>query len=199
MKRILTAEFYQRDVRLVAKELLGKRLVSLHDQRLTSGLIVETEAYLHESDSASHAAKGPRPGNASMFGEAGKAYVYAIHARWCFNVVCQLPGQGCAVLIRAVEPMDGIATMMKRRQTENPWDLCRGPARLCQALAIDKQCDGRDLTTGTRLWIDQLEARAIDTDQIKSTQRIGVTSAKQLRLRFVVAGHTFASGPQRLR
>ncbi len=196
---IFQQDFYRRSVRQVARDLLGQRLVSTVDGRLTSGQIVETEAYLHAGDSACHAARGPTPGNSSMFGPGGRSYVYSIHARWCFNVVTQNEGEGCAVLIRALRPLTGVATMMTRRQNGRPRDLCRGPARLSAALGIDKQLDGHDLTVGQRLWIDSYDALRIVDGQIRVTPRIGVTSAETLSLRYVIADNRYASGPAHLR
>ncbi len=197
--KILSREFFARPVASVARGLLGKRLVSTIDDKLTGGIIVETEAYLPHHDTASHAALGETSKNQSMFGNPGLAYVYAIHARWCFNTVSQAADQGSAVLIRALQPVDGISTMVIRRQIDRPINLCRGPARLCEALGIDKAMDGHDLTSGQTLWIDDSGSQAITNKQIKRTPRIGVTSAKHLKLRFVLAGNRFASGPRKMR
>ncbi len=134
-----------------------------------------------------------------MFGPGGRSYVYSIHARCCFNVVTQNEGEGCAVLIRALRPLTGVATMMTRRQNGRPRDLCRGPARLSAALGIDKQLDGHDLTVGQRLWIDSYDALRIVDGQIRVTPRIGVTSAETLSLRYVIADNRYASGPAHLR
>ncbi len=199
MTNILSANFYEREVTQVARELLGKRLLSTVGNQRTAGLIVETEAYLAKGDSACHAARGATPSNSSMFGLAGRAYVYSIHSRYCFNTVAQQVGHGCAVLIRAIEPDDGIPAMMKRRQTEKIRELCRGPARLAEALGIDKRLDGHDLTIGSKIWIEKPGDQSITHSKIKVTERIGVTSAKQLLLRFVIEGNEFVSGPKRLR
>ena len=195
----LTRRFYNRDVVLVARQLLGKRLVRVKDGVLTSGLIVETEAYLAEGDPACHGTRGPTPGNEVMFGSAGLAYVYPIHARHCFNAVAGPVGQASAVLIRAIEPREGLNTMLARRALSDERLVANGPARLCEALAITRSVNGLDLTSADSIWIDRVGARRLDDAAIKSTRRIGVTSAKSLRLRFVIAGSPAASGPKRMR
>jgi len=194
----LSLAFYRRDPVAVARALLGKRLVTVVDGRLTSGRIVETEAYLANGDSASHGAVAPTRRNAVMFGRAGIAYVYAIHSRWCFNVVTERPGLPSAVLIRALEPLEGIDVMIERRGTQRLLDLARGPARLCEALGIDRMLNGADLTLGATVWIESAGPRIAAT-RIRQTPRIGVTSAHDLELRFVIAGHPLASGPRYLR
>jgi len=189
----LARSFYDRDVVTVARALLGKLLVRTVRGRRTSGRIVEVEAYLAEGDSACHSFRGRRPRNAAMFGPPGCAYVYSIHARYCMNVVTEPAGVASAVLIRAIEPIEGVASMERRRGTEARRDLARGPARLCAALAIDRTLDGHDLTCGDSLWI----AGGPDPDGVVTTRRIGVTSAKELPLRFLVAGSRFVSGTRR--
>lgn len=188
----LPQTFYNDDVIRVARNLIGCTLCRRSRAGLTTGRIVETEAYLPASDSASHSFKGRGRKNASMFGPPGRGYVYTIHARQCFNVVTQAEGQGCAVLIRAIEPVAGVSLMSERRRTETSRDLCRGPARLCEALDIGRGFDGWDLTTGTRLWIAPSE----DCPDVNTSVRIGVTSAKDLQLRFFVPENRFVSGPK---
>lgn len=179
--------------------MLGKILVSSIDGFLTAGIIVETEAYLPQGDPACHGCRGETRSNRSMFGEAGLAYVYPIHARYCFNVVTQKCGEPTAVLIRALQPTTGLDEMISRRSTEKRLDLCRGPARLCQALGIDRTQDGHDLTHSKQLWIDEQNAVPVEPHQVKRTERIGVTSAKEMPLRFVLSGCQYVSGPKRLR
>src|SRR5436190_14846866 len=128
----LLQDFYARDPIAVARELLGKIVVRPTPEGLTSGRIVEAEAYLSSRDPACHASLGPNRKNAAMFGPAGRAYVYMIHARWCLNVVTEEVGVASAVLIRALEPLAGIPLMQERRGLDNLRDLARGPARLCQ-------------------------------------------------------------------
>lgn len=190
----LPRDFYDRDVVTVARELLGKLLVRRVGAGLVVGRIVEAEAYLAEGDPANHSSRGRRPRNASMFGPPGHAYVYSIHARWCLNAVTEPEGTPSAVLIRAVEPLQGISAMQCRRGTDVLRDLARGPARLCEAFAVDRALDGLDLTRGRALWI----APSNDADdaayEVLTTPRIGVTSAHGLLLRFAVAGSPFVSG-----
>lgn len=128
----LSGEFYHREPELVAWELLGKLLISCISGKLCVGRIVETEAYLSSGDPACHTYKGMSRKNAAMFGPPGHAYVYAIHAKWCFNVVTEAEHTGSAVLIRAFEPLIGISHMEARRNTQVLHDLTRGPSRLCQ-------------------------------------------------------------------
>ena len=192
----LDRAFYQRSPRIVARQLLGRLLVSRIGGELVSGIIVETESYLAKEDSACHAARGRTPKTEVMFGEACFSYVYPIHAKVCFNVVTQSVGRPSAVLIRAIEPVAGFAVIRRRRRIDALRDLTRGPARLCQALAIDRTHNGLDLTLGNRLWIEAKPARLVRPNEIRRTRRIGVTSAKDKMLRFVIAGNCFVSGPR---
>ncbi|MEE2826460.1 MAG: DNA-3-methyladenine glycosylase [Planctomycetota bacterium] len=194
----LGVAFFQHDVRQVARELIGKTLVSRWNQQRVSGMIVETEAYLPKGDSACHAWGGPNRKNASMFGPAGCAYVYTIHARHCFNVVTQDPGVPSAVLIRAVEPLTGINRMQLRRSQQKRELLTKGPARLCEAFGIDRQLDGVRLGRGRHVWIEDNPDIRLADHAIRQTRRIGVTSAQRLRLRFVLRGNRFVSGPRSL-
>jgi len=196
---ILNVDFFQQSTIEVARSLLGKKLVTLIDGQITSGCIVETEAYLFEDDSACHAVRGVTPSNRSMFSDAGIAYVYPIHAQCCFNVVTQKAGEGTAVLVRSLRPMAGIATMIRRRGCDRLRDLCRGPGRICQAMGITRALDGHDLSQGNQVWIEEADVLELNSDSVRATERVGVTSAKQKRLRFVVAGNRYVSGPARLR
>ncbi len=186
--------FYDRDTVLVAQQLLGKRLVRRDRAGLTAGCIVEVEAYLHEGDPACHAARGRTPSNAAMFGRAGLAYVYPIHSRWCFNVVTRHAGCACAVLVRAIEPGAGISLMQRRRGTQALRDLARGPARLCEALGIDRSLDHWDLTRGHRLWIEEQSVENARYETIGVTARIGVTSAQDKPWRFFYVDCPYVSG-----
>ncbi|MEP0847116.1 MAG: DNA-3-methyladenine glycosylase [Phycisphaerae bacterium] len=192
--RPLPRSFYDRDVLAVAQELIGVLLVRRAEDGLCAGRIVEAEAYLAAGDSASHSFAGRKNKNASMFGPPGHAYVYPIHSRVCFNVVTEPAGVGSAVLIRAVEPVDGVPLMQNRRGCERLRDLARGPARLCEAFAITRALDGWDLTTGDALWLAKDETDSPQELPIERTTRIGVTSAHDLPLRFILAGSPFVSG-----
>jgi DNA-3-methyladenine glycosylase len=145
--RALARPFYRRDARDVAPDLLNKILVC----RGVSGRIVEVEAYVGAIDPASHAYRGRTARNATMFGPPGRLYVYFTYGmHWCANAVCDDEGTGSAVLIRALAPLDGVETMIVRRGERPADELCSGPARLCQALAIDRADDGADLVRGDR-------------------------------------------------
>jgi DNA-3-methyladenine glycosylase len=185
----LTQQFYTRPTVALAKALLGKHLV-YGDLR---GKIVETEAYLYRGDPACHAARGPTPRNAPMFGPPGRTYVYFIYgAYYCLNVTSGKVGEGEAVLIRAVEPVRGIEIMQKRRNTEKIKNLCSGPGKLTQAFGITKEHNDLSLIDG--------KLRIYDGDSCKeseiiSTTRIGLSAGKgeDLELRFYVAGSGFVS------
>ena len=188
--------FYDREPELVARDLLGKLLISRIEGTLCVGRIVETEAYLSREDPACHAHRGKSRKNAAMFGPPGHAYVYSIHAKWCFNAVTEGEHTASAVLIRAVEPLVGQSQMQARRNTEVLFDLTRGPARLCQALAIDREMNGWDLTRGKTLWIAADDWQPDDSTTIIAAPRIGISSAQELLLRFFYAGNRYVSGPR---
>ena len=189
----LPRDFYARDTIAVARELLGMQLIRATREGLVRGRIVETEAYLPTGDSACHAARGKTRKNAAMFGRPGIAYVYAIHSRWCFNVVTEAPGTPAAVLIRALEPLQGAPLMQRRRGDVPVLDTTRGPARLCEAFAIDKRMNQWSLTSGRRLWIARDETFEGAGPAIGVSPRIGVTSAEDLPLRFTLVGNVYLS------
>jgi DNA-3-methyladenine glycosylase len=147
-------DFYRRDARLVAPELLNKLLVR-SDGR--AGRIVEVEAYCGGEDPASHSFKGPTQRNAVMFGPPGHLYVYFTYGmHWCCNPVCGEDGEGVAVLLRALAPVAGLGEMRKARgpAVKRDRDLCNGPAKLCEALGITRAENAADLTTGAHgVWI----------------------------------------------
>ena len=182
----------------VAERLLGKLLLSQSPDGLTIGRVVETEAYLPNADPACHAAKHRTARTEIMFDQPGMAYVYPIHSRVCFNVVTEKEGLGAAVLIRAIEPIAGVELMQQRRGISNIRLLASGPSRLCQALAITRRVNGKDLTLGAPVWFAD-DGYRYRSDEISNTVRIGVTSAQQLKLRFVIRNSPFASGPAALR
>lgn len=198
-RRPLAREFYDRHAMDVARALLGKLLVRQTQAGRVSGRIIETEAYLASDDPACHAARGRTRKNASMFGPPGRAYVYPIHSRYCFNVVTEPESVPSAVLIRAVEPLAGLELMQARRGQDRLRDLAAGPAKLCEAFAIDRAQDGWDLTLGLDLWITDDGIAAVDDACIGCSPRIGVTSAEHLPLRFFFRNHGLVSGPRRLR
>ncbi len=189
--RILPVSFYNRDTGIVARELLGQILVSNNSEGMTSGVIVETEAYL-QNDPACHAARGMTERNRAMFGPPGCAYIYFIYGMYyCFNVVTREQGIGEAVLIRALEPLEGIELMKKRRGRDKLTELCSGPGRLVQAMGIDKGGNGRNLTgNGNGLFIC---AAGECGHKIVNTTRIGISEGKELPLRFYIDGSPFVS------
>lgn len=190
----LPRRFYNRPVAVVAREMLGKLLVRETPEGLLVGRIVEAEAYLAVGDTACHAARGQTRKNAAMFGPPGRAYVYPIHSRYCMNAVTEPAGVASAVLIRAIEPLEGLSQMATNRGTEKLLDLARGPARLCEALGLDRDFNDWDLTLAERLWIARDSSFRLRPEQIAVSPRIGVTSAHDLPLRFYVAGSKFVSG-----
>ncbi|CAN5766067.1 DNA-3-methyladenine glycosylase [soil metagenome] len=182
---------------MVARELLGKLVVSQIDDVETAGLIVETEAYVGPHDDASHAAAriGRTRRNASMFGTPGIAYVYRIYgAHWCLNVVTDAENFGAAVLIRAIQPVRGLDAMRRRRPAGQrllrDTDLASGPGRLASALGVTGAFDAHPLQRSP-LWV--AAAQPVRDAQVRVGPRIGVTRAADLPLRFVVADSPWIS------
>jgi DNA-3-methyladenine glycosylase len=185
----LDKPFYQRETRTVARALLGCTLLSEigGKSKRTSGIIVETEAYLGEKDPGSHAYKGRTKRTQIMYGEAGRAYVYRIYGMYyLLNMVTESVGTAGAVLIRALEPVCGIDTMKRRRHTDDLMNLTTGPGKLTQALGIIKSHNGLDVT-GDLVWIEP----SIIQPCIQSSPRIGVSDRKNLR--FFVKENRFVS------
>jgi DNA-3-methyladenine glycosylase len=176
----LTREFYARDTHSVAQELLGKRLVRWLDGTRIAGRITEVEAYVGEEDRASHANPGPTPRNAPMYGPPGYTYIYLIYGiHHCLNIVTERDGFPAAVLIRAIEPIEGLATMRQLRGEHHPLqDLTRGPGRLCQALAVNLTLNNHDLCAiDAPMWIEE-DASVCDA-HITQSPRIGVRGDAQ--------------------
>jgi len=190
--RALPASFYARPTPVVARRLLGHVLVSDVGGRRTAGRIVETEAYLGPDDPASHGYRARRTRrNASMFERPGTAYVYFTYGmHWCLNAVTEREGIPAAVLIRALEPLDGLPTMRRRRRNAPDRELCSGPAKLCQALGVTGREDGAPLTRG-RLRIVRQGSR--QRYAIIVTPRIGITRAVDWPLRFLIEGSPWVS------
>ena len=187
----MIAEFYTRPVVEVARDLVG--CVVAHDG--CSGVIVETEAY-HDSEPACHAFVGLTQRTSVLFGPPGRAYVYrsyGIHA--LLNAVSEPPGVGAAVLIRALEPLDGVAVMRERRGVERLESLCSGPGKLTQALGIGLRDNGCDLARGPVV-ISSRPAAWRDV-VVAVDRRIGITKAVELPWRFSAAGSRFLSRPVR--
>jgi DNA-3-methyladenine glycosylase len=179
----------------LAAALLGCVLVRESDDGMTAGRIVETEAYL-PGDPACHAYSGKSPRNATLFGPPHRAYVYQIYGTsFCFNLSSEPDGEGAGVLVRALEPIEGLALMRERQGVQTERDLCRGPGRLCRALEIDRSLDGVDLFADPRLWLADADGATV---RVRRSRRIGLTRAAERRLRFYAAGSPFLSGPARL-
>ncbi len=179
----------------LAKALIGCALVRDCPEGRTAGRIVETEAYVL-GDPASHAYSGPSKRNASMFLSPFHAYVYKIYGTsFCVNVSSEPAGLGAAVLIRALEPLEGLRIMEDRRSTTRVRDLARGPGRLCQALDVDLRLDGANLIDDRGLWLAAAPATSPD---VGAGVRIGLTKAAERLLRFYERGNPFVSGPKRL-
>lgn len=189
--KVLPRSFYERDTSEVARALLGKILVHRGQEGLTSGKIVETEAYYGEGDPASRASRGKTKMNEIMWGPAGRAFVYVVHARWLFNVTTEREGVPGAVLIRALEPLEGIELMEKRRGTELKRETTSGPGKLTQAMAITEAHHGLDLTDpDSKLKIVEGEPQNFS---IASSHRIGVSADLERKLRFYIEGNPFVS------
>jgi DNA-3-methyladenine glycosylase len=176
----------------LARYLLGKVLVRALPEGVASGIIVETEAYV-VGDAAGHAFRGLTPRNRSLFLETGHAYVYlAYGTSYMLNVSSEVPGIGAGVLIRALEPLDGIPIMQLNRGIERLRDLARGPGRLAAALRIDRGLDGIDLCREGPLW---LSCRDHEPSEIGRSVRIGISRDASRLLRFYLRGSPFVSGP----
>ncbi|HEX9879696.1 MAG TPA: DNA-3-methyladenine glycosylase [Candidatus Binatia bacterium] len=191
----LPRSFYEQATLKVARQLLGKYLVRKHGRGVTVGRIVETEAYIGTRDQACHASRGRTRRTEVMFGAAGTAYVYLIYGFYhCLNAVTERVDYPAAVLIRALEPVEGIPLMRARRGTEDLRSLASGPGKLCQALAIDRSLNGADLC-GSHLYV---EDRGDPDPSILRAPRIGVDYAgpwKDKRWRFLMRGSSFLSRP----
>lgn len=186
----LPIEFYSRDCALVAKELLGSTLVRTVNGAVTRSRIVETEAYFEHADPASHAARGRTPRNAVMFGPPGRAYVYFNYGmHFLFNVVTERDGTAGAVLIRAVEPMEGVGLMLINRPVVEIANLTNGPAKLTQALAIDRTLNNHPLDNQ----VLGVEASTNNGFNVVSTTRIGISTGRELEYRFYIEGNGFVS------
>lgn len=192
----LDKNFFQKNTKQLAKELLGTFLVHKTPEGTTVGKIVETEAYLFKNDPACHAARGKTKRNAPMFESAGIIYVYFIYGvHYCFNIVSGKEDQGEAVLIRALEPVQGIELMQKRRGPNiEQKDLCNGPAKLVEAMAINKTHNQSSLLNGP---IAVYDKNSFSTGKSKinivRTTRIGINLGAELPLRFYIKDSEFIS------
>jgi DNA-3-methyladenine glycosylase len=192
----LGKSFFSRDTLLIARDLLGRRLVHIvHSQRL-SGSIVEVEAYIGESDLACHASRGRTPRTEVMYGPPGTAYIYFIYGMYhCLNIVTEQEGFPAAILIRALQPSEGLEVMRVNRGRRSDRDLTNGPGKLCQALGLDRRLNGVDLTTHPSLFVE--DGVAIDKDsQVGTSTRVGLNVggwAATVQWRFYVLDNPFVS------
>lgn len=191
MKPLLRG-FYTRETLTVAEELLGKKLVRYTNNTRLVGKIVEVEAYRGSDDPGSHAYRGMTPRNRLMFGKGGFAYVYFTYGmHYCFNVVTESQNAPGAVLIRALEPLNGIKTMRKNRGNKNVLNLTNGPAKLTEAMNITKKQNGLDLTRSKELFIS--EPKVKENFEFVSTKRIGIKVGVDKPWRFYMRDNKFVS------
>ncbi len=192
MFSLLPVEFYSRNTLVVAREVLGKVLVREIQGALLKGVIVEAEAYREADDPASHAYRGPTNRNRVMFGRAGAAYVYFTYGNhYCLNFVTEREGVAGAVLIRAVEPTEGVELMMVNRQVADVRNLTNGPGKLTKALSINREHNGLDLTLGKDLFVTQPDNPP--PMEIGRSRRIGVKDGADKPWRFYVVNNPFIS------
>lgn len=191
----ITKEFYERSALEVAPDLLGLTLVHKTKEGICKGKIVEVEAYMGTKDKAAHSYSGkPTNRTKTMFGPSGHAYVYLIYGmHYCMNVVANEIDTPEAVLIRALEPIEGLDIMTERRKGKVLKQLCSGPGKLCEAMAIDKFNNGMDLT-GSQLYIEQ--SQEDEGFQIEKSKRINIDYAKEARdflWRYTIEGSEYLS------
>jgi len=194
----LSRDFFAQDTLTVARHLLGKSLVRRLEGKRLVGRIVEAEAYIGGDDLGCHASVGRTARNDVMFGPPGHAYVYFTYGmHWMFNVVAEAEGFPAAVLIRALEPMEGISVMERNRKGRAGFDLCSGPAKLTQALQITRALNGADLCArrGAELWLE--DTPPISDGDMGTGPRVGLNSTpepwKSVPWRFYVADSPFVS------
>lgn len=194
---ILSRKFYSRPVLRVARDLLGKIIVKVESNKLLSGRIVEVEAYDGRIDRAAHSFNGMTERNEVMFREGGYFYVYFTYGvHHCCNVVTGKKNSGTAVLIRAIQPIDGIEIMAKRRfgkkklNEKEMFNLTSGPGKICQAFGFTREHSGTDLTGNKIFLIDQ---KKISSSKTGISERIGITRSKELMWRFFEIGNPYLS------
>jgi DNA-3-methyladenine glycosylase len=190
--RILRRDFYNRETEIVARELLGTILECRTEDGIASGVIVETEAYIGEHDLACHAAAGRTKRTEPLYGPPGNAYVYFIYGmHWCINAVTRAEGLPSAVLIRALEPLEGLSLMRARRpKARSDRELTNGPGKLCAALGIDRRMNALPLQ---RYPLVIRNGVAVADSDVVVTPRIGITQAADWPLRYFVRGNAYVS------
>ena len=199
--KLLSRAFFNRDPREVARELLGKLIVRSDGRRKLAGRIVEVEAYLGAGDLAAHAAAGHTARNSVLWGPPGHAYIYFIYGvHYCLNISCLPAGEAGCILIRALEPVSGVAEMAKARglvdldltSARDLRKLASGPGKLCEALGITRPRDnGKDMVSPKADL--QVMTDSFRVQDVAVTQRIGISKAAELPLRYVIAGNLFVS------
>lgn len=189
--RILPRDFYARNTVKVAKDLLGKRLVRIRNKNRMEGRIVEVEAYRGSDDPASHAFRGSTPRNAPMFGEPGHAYIYFTYGNhYCLNITTQEVGTPGAVLIRAIQPLEGMHEMRRLRPNVLDSNLTNGPGKLTKALGIDKSLNELDMTKRGELFVTEFDETIF---KVAKSARIGISQGADRLWRFYVAGNSYVS------
>lgn len=190
--KVLPVSFFARPVEKVAQELLGTIMVSTIGGTRTGGRIVETEAYLGRDDPASHGYQLRRHArNEALYGPPGTWYVYLSYGmHWCANLVCQVDGIGAAILVRALEPVEGVERMRKRRGGVPDRLLASGPGKLCQALGVTRSLDGSLMPDSA---VTVMSGGLAVEERVHVTPRIGITKAADWPLRFTVEGSMWVS------
>ena len=188
----LRRAFFDRPAVEVAPDLLGRVLVrAVRDGVRLAGRVVEAEAY-EPGDPASHGFRGPTPRNASMFGAPGHLYTYFTYGNhWMANVVARERGVGSAVLLRALEPLEGVEEMRVNRARSDALDLCSGPGKLARAFGLDRTHDGADLVRGRDVWLEA--GTPVDPDRIRRGTRVGVSVGGEQDWRFFEADSPWVS------
>jgi DNA-3-methyladenine glycosylase len=203
--KLLQRAFFNRDPRIVARELLGKLIVRREGRKRLAGRVVEVEAYLGADDLAAHAAAGHTARNAVLWGPPGHAYIYFIYGvHYCLNISCLPAGDAGCVLIRALEPVSGIADMAKARELadldltsmRDLRKLASGPGKLCEVLGITRPRDNEKDMLSLKSDL-QVMSDGFRPAQVAVTQRIGITKSAELPLRYVIAGNVFSSSIKR--
>lgn len=203
MPDVLPRSFFRRDAVTLAKALLGQRLVRITaDGQRLAGLIVETEAYLGIEDAAAHTYRGRRTArNETMYHDGGYLYVYFTYGmHYCANVVASVEDDPAAVLLRALEPTEGLDTMQRHRPAaRRETDLCSGPGKLCAALQLDRENDRLDLCTSSTVFVEQIRQRRYPDRMIHISPRVGIHRVESIwreaPLRFSLADHPHVSKP----
>ncbi len=190
--RILPASFYARETEIVARDMLGALLQCTTPEGTTSGIIVETEAYVGEHDAACHAAAGLTTRTAPLYERAGIAYVYFIYGMyWCFNAVTRAKGSPSAVLVRAIEPVQGTDLMRRRRpHARRDRDLTNGPGKLCLAMGITGAMNTQSLQRGSLVVREYL---SYSDSAVAITPRVGIRHAADWPLRWIVRDSDYVS------